>query len=114
MVYFIIGIIVAVIAIIFALSNAVPVSVSFLVWEFEASLAIILLIAFLVGVLVALIMLVPTMWRKSRHISKQSKMVDELQKKRELAVAEMAPAPGPETKTEYPDKEDTNGSVEKS
>jgi hypothetical protein len=40
----IVAIIVAILAVVFALQNAVPITVSFLTWRFESSLALVLLI----------------------------------------------------------------------
>ena len=52
----IIIIIVAVVAI-FSLQNAAPVSVTFLSWHFEASLAIIILLSVLAGLIIGMVVL---------------------------------------------------------
>lgn len=45
----IVAIIVAILAVVFALQNAVPITVSFLTWRFESSLALVLLITVALG-----------------------------------------------------------------
>lgn len=42
---------IAVLAVIFALQNAIPITVSFLIWKVESSLALILIIAFIAGLI---------------------------------------------------------------
>lgn len=41
------------IVVIFSVQNAVPVSVTFLAWKFDASLAVIVFLVFLIGIVVA-------------------------------------------------------------
>lgn len=53
----IIVIIIAVIVTLFSVQNAMPVSISFLVWQFDASLAIIALLFFLAGMVTGTVML---------------------------------------------------------
>jgi len=45
----IIALLIAILAVIFALQNAIPVSITFLVWKTEGSLALVLLVALAVG-----------------------------------------------------------------
>ena len=75
----IVAVVIAVLAVVFALQNAVPITVAFLVWKFEASLALVLLIALASGVLVSLLVSVPTMIKRMRTISKQKKKIQELE-----------------------------------
>ena len=48
-IYLFIAAFIAVLAVIFALQNAVPITVSFLVWQVQSSLALILIMAFIAG-----------------------------------------------------------------
>lgn len=72
MFYFVISLILVLSAVVFALSNAEPVEVSFLFWAFEGSLALMLLLTFLLGVLAALLMLIPGYFKKSKKKVKES------------------------------------------
>jgi uncharacterized integral membrane protein len=56
---FIIGIIIGACTIVFALQNIVPVSVVFLGWHFDGSLALILIIAALAGAVMTVLFTVP-------------------------------------------------------
>jgi len=75
----IIAIIVAILAVVFALQNAVPITVSFLTWRFESSLALVLLIALALGILMSLLVSVPSVIKKIKLISSQKKKIQELE-----------------------------------
>ena len=49
----------AAILIVFGLQNASPVGVSFLFWHFDGSLGLLLLVAFLLGLIAGLLLVVP-------------------------------------------------------
>ena len=51
---------VALVAVMFALQNIVPVTVTFLTWTFEGSLALLLFVALIVGALISVLASVPT------------------------------------------------------
>ena len=74
----ILAIIVAILAVVFALQNAVPITVSFLTWRFESSLALVLLIALALGILMSLLVSVPSMVKTRKMISSQKKKIREL------------------------------------
>lgn len=73
------ALVVAFFAIIFALQNAAPVAVSLGVWEFEASLAIILLATLAIGFFLGLCVALPSLLRRNLRISRQKKQVEQLQ-----------------------------------
>ncbi|MBA7529546.1 Lipopolysaccharide assembly protein A [subsurface metagenome] len=75
----IVAIIVAILAVVFALQNAVPITVSFLTWRFESSLALVLLITVALGIIISLLVSVPSMIRTRRIISGQKKKIQELE-----------------------------------
>ena len=56
---FIIGLLIGAITIVFALQNIVPITVTFLVWQFDGSLALILVLAALAGAVVGALLTVP-------------------------------------------------------
>lgn len=50
---------------IFSVQNAVPVTVSFMVWRFSSSLAVLIFLSILVGMLIAILFLFSLRLRKS-------------------------------------------------
>ena len=74
--FLILVIIICMIVALFAVQNAVAVSLNFVFWSFSASLVLVILGAFLMGVLVATCFLL-TM--KAKHYLKDKKMRDEMQ-----------------------------------
>lgn len=74
--FLILVIIICMIVALFAVQNAVAVSLNFVFWSFSASLVLVILGAFLMGVLVATCFLL-TM--KAQHYLKDKKMREEMQ-----------------------------------
>lgn len=74
--FLILVIIICMIVALFAVQNAVSVSLNFVFWSFSASLVLVILGAFLMGVLVATCFLL-TM--KAKHYLKDKKMREEMQ-----------------------------------
>lgn len=74
--FLILVIIICMIVALFAVQNAVAVSLNFVFWSFSASLVLVILGAFLMGVLVATYFLL-TM--KAKHYLKDKKMREEMQ-----------------------------------
>ncbi|CDD10460.1 putative uncharacterized protein [Phascolarctobacterium succinatutens CAG:287] len=74
--FLILVIIICMIVALFAVQNAVAVSLNFVFWSFSASLVLVILGAFLMGVLVATCFLL-TM--KAKHYLKDKKMREEIQ-----------------------------------
>lgn len=70
-------IILSIIVALFAVQNAVTVSLNFVFWSFSASLVLVILGAFLMGVLVATGFLVAM---KARHYLRDKKMQEQLKK----------------------------------
>jgi uncharacterized integral membrane protein len=69
----------AILTVIFALQNAIPVGVTFLVWKFEGSLALVLMLTFALGVLVSSLVSIPAMVKRRSAISNQKKKIEELE-----------------------------------
>lgn len=59
-----IGILIVTVVVIFSVQNAMPVVVGFLAWKFEASLAVIILLSVLMGMLLGGLMV--SFWRFKR------------------------------------------------
>lgn len=74
--FLILVIIICMIVALFAVQNAVAISLNFVFWSFSASLVLVILGAFLMGVLVATCFLL-TM--KAKHYLKDKKMREEMQ-----------------------------------
>ncbi len=70
MFFFIVALIIAFVAIIFALQNAAPILVSFLIWSFEGSLALILIITFILGFTASLLLFIFSFAKKKEHRNK--------------------------------------------
>jgi len=67
-IFLVVILIIASFTILFAVQNTGMVTVTFLSWEFESSIALILLIVFLLGVIVAMLFSIPYFYRHSRTI----------------------------------------------
>jgi putative membrane protein len=78
---FILGIVFAIIAVTFAIQNNASVAVVFGIWQFESSLAVVLLLAIGLGALIAALVSTPTMikaqWDRASLQRQISKLEDE-------------------------------------
>ena len=63
----------------FALQNNVPVMVSFALWHFEGSLALVLLISLALGALIAALVSTPATLRMQWQISRQKTLIARLE-----------------------------------
>ena len=79
-VYLIIGLVIAVLAVIFALQNSMTVTISFLAWEVTGSLSLVLLITLAIGALIGLLVLAPSVIKHSIAASNSRKRVGALEK----------------------------------
>jgi uncharacterized integral membrane protein len=69
----------AILTVAFALQNAIPVGVTFLVWKFEGSLALVLMLTFALGVLVSLLLSIPAIVKRRSAIANQTRKIEELE-----------------------------------
>ena len=76
---FIIGIIIAIAGVAFALQNSVPVTVAFLFWRFDGSLALILLLTLALGAVIIELVTTPATLRGRWSASRQRKEIENLQ-----------------------------------
>jgi putative membrane protein len=91
-IFLVAALLIAIVAVIFALQNTMPVVISFLAWQTEGSLALVLLITLLFGVLISLLVSVPTVIRRSRTIASQKKRIQKLEstlEEREKKIQEL-------------------------
>ncbi|MDP1526312.1 MAG: lipopolysaccharide assembly protein LapA domain-containing protein [Rhodocyclaceae bacterium] len=82
----IIGIIFAIVAALFAMQNIAPVTVTIGFWNFEGSLALVLLVTLGLGALIAGLVSSPAMIRRQWNVTRLGRQVNELEHK--LAEAE--------------------------
>jgi hypothetical protein len=84
----------------FALQNIVPVTVAFLAWTFEGSLALVLFVALIAGVLVSVLASVPAVvkgrWATASLKKRVAALEAELEAERtRTSAAPRSPGPGP-------------------
>jgi len=78
--YIVLLIAVAILAVIFAVQNSVPITVSFFGWSAQASMSIVLVLTFAAGILIGMLLLFPSIWKRMRELSAQKKKTNEAKK----------------------------------
>ena len=101
--FLVLGIILGATAVIFALQNTAIITVSFFTLQFQGSLALILIMTVLVGVLISLLFVLPdtiaSHFRYRKLNKEYAKLEEELRKQKELtAFAKQTPATAAELK----------------
>jgi uncharacterized integral membrane protein len=79
-VYLIFALLIAVIAVIFALQNTMTVTISFLAWEITGSLSLVLLVTLAIGAVIGLLVLTPSAIRSRIAVSRDRKRIGTLEK----------------------------------
>lgn len=79
-VYLILALLVAIVAVIFALQNTAAITVSFFLWQISGSLALVVLVTLVVGVLVGWLFVAPSMLKGSLQGASQRKRIAALEK----------------------------------
>ncbi len=77
----ILGIVFAIVAVVFALQNNVAIIVTFAVWQFEGSQALVLLLTLGVGALIAGLVSSPTVIRRQWEAGRMRRQIVELERK---------------------------------
>lgn len=99
-IFFMLGLILGAVAVVFALQNISVITVIFFGWQMTGSLSLILLLAILVGILVTLLILLPKSladYFKYKKLKKENAgLTEELRKQKELTVFAKATPPSPE------------------
>lgn len=72
---------IVVLAVIFALQNAASVTVVFVVWRFDSSLALVMALTFVAGAALSALLSTTAAMRKSRKLSQQERRSGELDKR---------------------------------
>ncbi|MBU3909888.1 MAG: LapA family protein [Gammaproteobacteria bacterium] len=76
----IVAILFSVVGVMFALQNTAPVTVDFLVWTFDSSLAMVLLLSLALGGLITSLVSTPATIRRQWTIMRQQGRIEELEK----------------------------------
>jgi len=109
-VYLIVGLIIAIVAVIFALQNTMTITISFLVWEVTGSLSLVLLVTLAIGVVIGLLVLSPSTIKNSLTVSSNRKRIGSLEKElddHKARVAELT-KPKPVTPPSEPQISETS------
>lgn len=77
----IVALLIAIVAVVFAVQNTMAVTVTFFAWEFEQSLALVLLLTLGLGVLIGVLPILPGRIRGKWRLTSQKKKLDALEKK---------------------------------
>lgn len=80
LIFLVVALLIAILAVIFALQNPANVTVTLLAWKFESSLALVLLLTLALGVLLGLLASVSAVIKRSWTISSQKKKIVQLEK----------------------------------
>lgn len=73
----ILALLIAVVAVIFALQNTALVTISFLFWQFDGSLALVVLLAVLTGVLISVLASLPSIIKNQIGSNSKNKKIKE-------------------------------------
>ncbi|WP_297055743.1 LapA family protein [Thermosulfurimonas sp.] len=65
----------------FAIQNATPVAVKFLVWEFQSSLAVIVILSLLAGMILIFLISLPGRLKRRKELYDKNKRIAELEKR---------------------------------
>lgn len=77
--YVIVSLIVALLAVVFALQNNIPTAVHFLAWKFEGSLALVILVATAAGALISFFASLPALLKIKWHLRHHKKRLAEME-----------------------------------
>ena len=85
---FIIGLLIGAAVVLFILQNIIPVTVTFLVWQFSGTIAVLALLAVIAGVLIGLLLALPAILNKEFKNSSlkkhNQKLADDLEEHKNL------------------------------
>ncbi len=85
------ALIIAIVSCIFALQNAVPMTLTFMRWHFQGSIALVVLSALALGALMGFLVTLPAVFRRSWIISGLKRKMSEADRQREESPAPPVP-----------------------
>jgi len=77
--FIVLALLIAIAIVLFALQNSAIVTVSFLSFHYNGSLALILVVVFTLGLLAGILISIPSLLRKSSDLREQKRMVKQLE-----------------------------------
>lgn len=111
--YLIIALLIAVLAVIFALQNSMLVTILFFSWTITGSLSLVLLATLAIGVLIGLLVLAPNLLKKTFKSSSQRKRIDALENEVSQHKAKVAELQKPAQSLSSPDSQQLPQSLKK-
>jgi putative membrane protein len=88
--YLIVALLIAVVAVIFALQNTLLITISFFAWKVTGSLSLILLVTLAIGVVIGLLVLAPSAIKNTIQVSGHRKRIGTLEKELDEHKAKVA------------------------
>ena len=88
--YLIVALVIAVIAVVFALQNSLTVTITFFVWKVTGSLSLVLLITLAIGAVIGMLVLAPSAIKNSLAVSGHRKRIGALEKELDEHKAKVA------------------------
>ncbi len=76
--FLILALLIAIAAVIFSFQNSIPIMVHVGIWNFEASLALVLLSTLGIGILIGILVSLPSAVRRTMEISKDERYIEQL------------------------------------
>jgi len=70
----------AMVGVVFSMQNHVPVTVNFLLWRFDSSLALVLLSSLALGAIIVALLTTPATVRRQWQLARQKRRIEELER----------------------------------
>jgi uncharacterized integral membrane protein len=86
----IVALVIAVIAVVFALQNTLTVTITFFVWTVTGSLSLVLLVTLAIGAVIGMLVLAPSAIKNSLAVSSHRKRIGALEKELDEHKAKVA------------------------
>ena len=100
------ALVIAGIAMVFALQNASEVDVRFLGWDVTMSQALLIILTLIIGVIIGMLALTKSLWNKRSEMKKQKKLINALEKQI-VEITQKIPVTIPPTTPNQPGEEST-------
>jgi uncharacterized integral membrane protein len=74
------ALILTVVLVLFAVQNSTVITLRFIKWTFDGPIALLLALAFVMGMFTGIFLIIPSWWRKARESRMRKKRIDELER----------------------------------